>query len=180
MQCWEADTLLLTVAAHRYSHQRAIHLQAGELALAVLQLLRQAGQVAPGAREDVQWRQPRAVQATHHGLAHLLVRRAVPAHPAHPACALHCAGFDTGGGSARCQQQPYKVSKALLSSMPGDKSAGWCPLLQQRARCAGADSSWVQGSSHMHRKCTRQSSMPGGSRKIGGSLKRLRSRQGSV
>ena len=84
LQSWGADALLI-VGACSHGHGVAVqgHLQAGELALAVLQLLRQAWQVLPGAREDVQRRHPRAVQAAHHALAHLLVRRAVPAAPAH-------------------------------------------------------------------------------------------------
>lgn len=38
----------------------------------------------------------------------------------------------------------------------------------------------VQGKAHMQRKWTRQSSMPGGSMKMGGSLKRLQSQHSRV
>ena len=84
VQSWGANALL-TVGACSHGHGVAVqgHLQAGQLALAVLQLLGQAGQVLPGAREDVQGRHPRPVQSAHHALAHLLVRRAVPAHLEH-------------------------------------------------------------------------------------------------
>ena len=96
VQSWEADPHIVIAGACSHGHGVAVqgHLQAGELALAVLQLLGQAGQVLPGAREDVQRRHARPVQAAHHALAHLLVRRAVPAFPSHAACALHCADPD--------------------------------------------------------------------------------------
>ena len=44
----------------------SVHLQPGELVLAVLQLSLQAVHVAPGARVDVERGEPGAIQAAHH------------------------------------------------------------------------------------------------------------------